>query len=61
MVECAHVIQEWSLDLCQRLNDLGKTVECFTYPGQPHTFSGVSEQLLIQRMIEFFDRYLKTQ
>jgi dipeptidyl aminopeptidase/acylaminoacyl peptidase len=51
---------EWSQDLCQRLQDLGKSVECFTYPGQPHTFNGDSEQLLIQRMIEFYDRYLKT-
>lgn len=52
---------EWSLDLCQRLQELGKTVECFTYPGQPHTFYGDSEQLLIRRMIDFFDRVLRTQ
>lgn len=51
---------EWSQDLCQRLQDLGKSVECFTYPGQPHTFNVDSEQLLVQRMIEFYNRYLKT-
>jgi dipeptidyl aminopeptidase/acylaminoacyl peptidase len=50
---------EWSVDLCQRLDELGKTVECFTYPGQPHTFRGDSDQLFIQRIIAFFDRFLK--
>jgi dipeptidyl aminopeptidase/acylaminoacyl peptidase len=47
---------QWSLDLCQRLQDLNKTVECFTYPGQPHTFQGEADQLLIQRVIDFFNR-----
>jgi dipeptidyl aminopeptidase/acylaminoacyl peptidase len=49
----------WSEDLCQRLQDLQKPVECFTYPGQPHTFVGEGDQLFIQRVREFFDRYLK--
>jgi dipeptidyl aminopeptidase/acylaminoacyl peptidase len=47
----------WSLDLCERLQALDKVVECFTYPGQPHTFQGEGDQLFIQRMVEFFDRY----
>lgn len=46
----------WSLDLCEQLQSLGKPVECFTYPGQPHTFQGEADQLFIQRMIEFFER-----
>lgn len=46
----------WSLDLCERLQALNKVVECFTYPDQPHTFQGESDQLFIQRVIEFFDR-----
>jgi len=50
---------EWSAELCQRLEGLGKTVECFTYPGQPHTFQGEADQLFMRRVIEFFDRYLK--
>jgi dipeptidyl aminopeptidase/acylaminoacyl peptidase len=50
---------EWSVDLCQKLSDLDKAVECFTYPGQPHTFNGEGDQLFIQRTIEFFDRHLK--
>jgi dipeptidyl aminopeptidase/acylaminoacyl peptidase len=50
---------EWSLDLCQRLSDLDKAHECFTYPGQPHTFRGEGDRLFIQRNIALFDRYLK--
>jgi dipeptidyl aminopeptidase/acylaminoacyl peptidase len=50
---------EWSAELCQRLEGLGKAVECFSYPGQPHTFQGEGDQLFMRRVIEFFDRYLK--
>ncbi|MHB8625599.1 MAG: alpha/beta hydrolase family protein [Aggregatilineales bacterium] len=50
----------WSADLCARLKALQKSVECFTYPGQPHTFVGAGNQLFIQRMIAFFDTYLQT-
>lgn len=48
----------WSLDLCERLQALGKTVECFTYPGQPHTFVGEGNRLFIERMLAFFARTL---
>jgi dipeptidyl aminopeptidase/acylaminoacyl peptidase len=50
---------EWSADLCQRLQTLGKTVECFTYQGLPHTFRGEGDQLFMRRVVDFFDRYLK--
>jgi dipeptidyl aminopeptidase/acylaminoacyl peptidase len=49
----------WSEDLCARLQALDKPVECFTYPGQPHTFVGEGDQLFVQRVREFFDRTLK--
>jgi dipeptidyl aminopeptidase/acylaminoacyl peptidase len=49
----------WSADLCARLTALGKSVECFTYPGEPHTFYGDGDQLFIQRTIAFFDTHLK--
>lgn len=49
----------WSVELCQQLQTLGKTVECFVYPGGPHTFSGAMDQLFIQRTIEFFQRELQ--
>jgi dipeptidyl aminopeptidase/acylaminoacyl peptidase len=52
---------EWSVDLCQRLGDLGKAVECFAYPGQPHTFRGEGDQLFIQRIVAFFDRHLDAE
>lgn len=44
----------WSADLCERLRGLGKSVECFTYSGQEHNFSGPSNQLLIERAVAFF-------
>jgi uncharacterized protein len=49
----------WSIDLCQRLQMLGKSVECFTYPGQSHTFHGAGDELFIQRMVDFYNRVLK--
>jgi dipeptidyl aminopeptidase/acylaminoacyl peptidase len=48
----------WSADLCSQLLTLGKTVECFSYDGQPHTFYGDPDRLFVQRMIAFFDTYL---
>ncbi|MCC7208786.1 MAG: alpha/beta fold hydrolase [Anaerolineae bacterium] len=50
---------EWASELCQRLTDLGKTVECFTYQNQPHTFVDAGLRAYLQRMIEFFDKQLK--
>jgi dipeptidyl aminopeptidase/acylaminoacyl peptidase len=50
---------EWSADLCARLAALGKSVECYTYEGEPHTFWGDGDQLFIERTIAFFDRELK--
>ncbi|HEX9926138.1 MAG TPA: prolyl oligopeptidase family serine peptidase [Anaerolineae bacterium] len=47
----------WSLDLCERLQALSKEPECFTYPGQPHTFQGEGDQLFMERVIDFFDRH----
>jgi dipeptidyl aminopeptidase/acylaminoacyl peptidase len=49
----------WSRDLCSRLTDLGKKVECFFYPDAEHTFSGVTEQLFNKRTVDFFSRYLR--
>lgn len=47
----------WSDQLCQQLQALNKTVECFTYHNTPHTFNGPSDTLFIQRMIAFFTNY----
>ncbi len=49
----------WSLDLCSRLVDLGKDVSCFLYDNEPHTFYGAGNQLFEQRVVDFFNRWLK--
>jgi dipeptidyl aminopeptidase/acylaminoacyl peptidase len=51
----------WTKALNQQLLDLGKKVEYFTYPGQPHTFYGQSDTLFIRRMVDFFFKYLKSE
>jgi len=51
----------WSIDLCQRLQKLTKPVECFTYPGESHTFHGEGDATFIQRTIDFFNRQLRSQ
>jgi dipeptidyl aminopeptidase/acylaminoacyl peptidase len=50
---------EWSNDLCALLQEAGKTVECWVYEGQPHTFVGEGDTLFIQRTVDFFDRTLR--
>jgi dipeptidyl aminopeptidase/acylaminoacyl peptidase len=49
----------WSTELCKSLQALGKTAECFSYPGQPHTFIGAGNTLFISRMIAFYDQHLR--
>ena len=49
----------WSLDLCQKLQELEKPVECFTYPEQPHTFHGDGDTLFIQRTLDFYNQWLR--
>lgn len=47
----------WSTDLCQRLQSLGKQTDCFSYPGQPHTFVGEGDRLFRQRVLDFLGYY----
>lgn len=54
----AVVPPEWSQELCQRLIDLRKPVECFFYEDQPHTFIGDGEALFLDRVGDFFARAL---
>lgn len=49
----------WTKTLDEQLLAMGKTVEYFTYPGQPHTLFGQSDMLFIRRMVEFYSKYLK--
>jgi uncharacterized protein len=48
----------WSVELCEQLQALAKPVECFFYPGGPHTFTGQNDALFIQRTVDFFRREL---
>jgi dipeptidyl aminopeptidase/acylaminoacyl peptidase len=45
---------EWSAELCEQLRRAVKLVECFTYPGQEHNFTGASNELLVERAIALF-------
>ena len=47
---------EWSNDLCQRLTNLNKNVDCFTYSGQGHNFVGNATQQLTNRAITLFQQ-----
>lgn len=49
----------WSEELCQLLRDAAKPVECFTYAGQLHTFSGEGDATFIARTIDFYNRTLR--
>lgn len=49
---------EWSEELCALLDAMGKSVECFSYPDQPHTFYGEGYSLFMQRVLRFFEREL---
>lgn len=50
---------QFSAGLKQRLEQAGKTVELFTYPGADHNISGFSFDLAMQNSLDFFNRYLK--
>jgi dipeptidyl aminopeptidase/acylaminoacyl peptidase len=50
---------DWSLDTCARLKELEKEVECFSYPGQPHTFREDGGETFMQRVVEFYQRTLR--
>ena len=53
----------WTATLNQQLLDLGKEVEYFTYPGQPHTLLNLSQSdaLFISRNVDFFNLHLKEE
>ncbi len=47
----------WSVELCEKLRELGKIVTCYTYDGQPHYFWGEQDDLFRQRVLDFFAQY----
>lgn len=48
---------QWSDELCLSLRELGKEVECFSYPDAPHTFHDETDRLFMQRVLDFFGNY----
>jgi len=56
----ATVPPEWSRELYEQLRGLGKAVEWFEYPGQPHTFPAGSpaDRLLLERSTAFFRKHV---
>ncbi len=52
---------QWSVDLAESLNGLGKSASLYTYPGEGHVFAGWNWQLFMARTIAFFNEYLDVQ
>ena len=50
---------EYSEKLYGKMQEVGRPVDYFTYPGQPHTFQGEGWDLAMERVQAFFDRYLR--
>lgn len=49
----------FSVNLYQKLQQLGKTVEYYNYPGGDHNISSPNFEPAMERSIQFFDKYLK--
>ena len=52
---------QWSMQTCDELQALGRSVECHFYPGMPHTFQGQGEKQFMEYTRQFFDRVLGPQ
>ena len=50
---------QWSKNLNEALKKENKTVEYFEYEGQDHNFKNLGWDLISQRTVKFFDKYLK--
>lgn len=50
---------QFSQGLKNRLEQSGKVVEYYTYPGADHNISGSSFNLAMQHSLDFFNKYLK--
>lgn len=50
---------EWSEELATKFTEAGVLYEFFPYTNQNHNFVGDGYTLLNQRVIEFFDRYMR--
>ncbi|OGH20769.1 MAG: hypothetical protein A3D74_05595 [Candidatus Levybacteria bacterium RIFCSPHIGHO2_02_FULL_37_13] len=50
---------EWSKELNDALKKEGKQVEYFEYEGQDHNFKNLGWDLISERTVAFYDKYLK--
>lgn len=50
---------DFSQSLYKKLQDLGKTVEYYDYPGGDHNISSPNFEIAMKRSLDFFDKYLK--
>jgi len=50
---------EWSYKLHKVLLQAGAPVELFRYPGQRHSFTGAERELFLERVLAFFDQYVR--
>lgn len=50
---------EWSKELNDALTKQGKQVEYFEYEGQDHNFQNLGWDLISERTVTFYDKYLK--
>jgi dipeptidyl aminopeptidase/acylaminoacyl peptidase len=50
---------DWSQQLYDALLLNGKPAELFIYPGQKHSFVGEGRDLFLQRVVKFFDKWVK--
>jgi uncharacterized protein len=50
---------DFSVNLKQKLVQLGKTVEYYDYPGGDHNISSPNFEIAMKRSIDFFNKYLK--
>jgi len=55
----AEVPYEWSVELDEKLKEVDRNVEFFTYEGQDHNFRNYGWGEISPRTVEFFDKYLK--
>ncbi len=49
---------EWSVQLTEALNVMGKPATLYTYPGEGHVFTGWNWQLFMARTLTFFNEHL---
>lgn len=50
---------EWSQELNTALRAKGKNITYYEYPGQPHVFTKTSDELMLQRSLQFFNETLR--